>query len=147
ADVARRHVGVGIHARSLRKAITLERSGPIHPLSDRLTRLGGALIGERPVLHGGHFQVDVDAVEQRAGHAREIALHAERAAHAVMLRISEVAAGTSPRCLFAMCSFVLKSRSLRPIRKNSGPSATACESSDSIWDCDRKTWLYDSAWT
>src|SRR2546426_3112147 len=60
---------------------------------------------------------DLDPVEQRAGHAGEVALHAERAAHAVAMRVAEVAAGTSPRCLFAMCGFTLKSRSLQPIRR------------------------------
>ena len=68
--------------------------------------------------------MDVDAVEQRAGDAREIAFHAERATYAVVARVAEVAAGTSLRCLFAMSTYELKNRSRPPIRGSSRALAT-----------------------
>jgi hypothetical protein len=46
--------------------------------------------------------MDVDPIEQRPGHAGEIALHDERAASAGVVRIAEPAARTSLRCLFAI---------------------------------------------
>ena len=61
------------------------------------------LIGQRAVLHGRHLEVDVDAIEQGPRDAGEVARDAEGPADAIVLRIAEIAAGTSPRCLFAVC--------------------------------------------
>src|SRR5207247_10392471 len=94
AAVSRYHARVGVDPRPAGEAVALHGAGPIRPLAHRLARLSPALIGERAVLHRGYLEVDVDAVEQRAGHAREVAFHAERPAHAVVLRVSEIAAGT-----------------------------------------------------
>src|SRR2546423_14865120 len=94
ADVPCGHVRVGVDPRAGREPVPLHRASPVHALTHGFARLTPALIGERAVLDGRDLEVDVDAVEQRTGHAREVALHAERAADTVMLRISEIAAGT-----------------------------------------------------
>src|SRR5947199_10616750 len=87
-------MSVGVDARAARETLPLHRARPVHALPDRLARLADALVRQRPVLHGGHFQMDVDAVEQGSGAAREVPLDAERSANAVVLRIAGVAAGT-----------------------------------------------------
>src|SRR2546422_711401 len=77
-----------------------------HPLPSKLRHsiasLPRAVVRERAVLHRGHLEVDVDAVEQGSRDAGEVALDAEGPADAIVPRIAEIAAGTSPRCLFAM---------------------------------------------
>ncbi len=92
ADVARRHVRVGVHARPTHEPPALHHPRPVHALAHRFAGLAPTLVGERPVLHGGDLEVNVDAVEQRPRDAREIALHADRAAGARVLRIAVVAA-------------------------------------------------------
>src|SRR5881397_368904 len=88
--------------RSPQADLPLHRPRPVHPLPHGLTGLAAPLVRKRAVLHGRHLEMDVDAVEQRSRDACEVALDAERSADAVVLRIAEIAAGTSPRCLFAM---------------------------------------------
>ena len=80
----------------------LRHARPVHPLPDRFARLPRSMVGERPVLHGRHLEMDVDAVEQGSRDAGEVALDPKGPADAIVLRIAEVAAGTSPRCLFAL---------------------------------------------
>ena len=58
----------------LREAVALHRPGPIDPLAHRVTRFSPTLLRERPVLHRRDLEVDVDAVEQRSRHPREVAL-------------------------------------------------------------------------
>ena len=54
---------------------------------------GGGAAAELFVLHGGDFDVDVDAVEQRAADLGDVALDHGRGAHAVAGLVVEVAAG------------------------------------------------------
>lgn len=49
-----------------------------------------------------HFDLQIDAVEQRSGDAAAVTLNLIRRAAAAARRITEIAARTSPRCLFAM---------------------------------------------
>src|SRR5229473_8589194 len=91
ADVARRHVRVGVHAGAVGKPVALRGSRPVHPLPHGLARLAAALVRQRAVLHGGHLEVDVDAVEQGPRNAGEVTLHTERSADTIVLWIAEVA--------------------------------------------------------
>jgi hypothetical protein len=45
-----------------------------HPLADLGRGLAGALGGDLAGLHGRHFDVQIDAIEQRAGNPPEIIL-------------------------------------------------------------------------
>src|SRR5487761_2190213 len=51
--------------------------------------------------HGGHFQMDVDAVEQGPGNLAAIARHLVRRATAAAVEMPEIAAGTLLRCQYA----------------------------------------------
>src|SRR6266581_7492481 len=93
ADVARRHVGVGVDAYPAREPLPLRRPGPVNPLPHRLARLAAPLVRQRAIFYGGYLQMDVDAIEQWPRDAREVALDAEGPADAIVLRIAEVAAG------------------------------------------------------
>ena len=62
---------------------------------------GSAFAGKVPVLDGGNFDVDVDAVEERAGDAVAVTLDVDRAATAFAFGVAEVAALAGMRCLFA----------------------------------------------
>ena len=55
--------------------------------------LGGRAAAQLLVLNGRHFDVDVDAVEQRAGDFGHVALDHGRGAHALARLVVEVAAG------------------------------------------------------
>src|SRR3989442_1025991 len=92
ADVARGHVRVGIDAQPVREPLPLRRARPVHPLPHGLARLAAALVRQRAVLHGGHLEMDVDAVEQGPRNAGEGTLHTERSPDTIVLRIAEVAA-------------------------------------------------------
>jgi hypothetical protein len=66
-DLIRRrpHVGIGQHPTSIPKALAL--SGRLYPRLDRGRRLAQPVVRELLVLHLGHLDVDVDAVQQGAG--------------------------------------------------------------------------------
>ena len=51
------------------KAIPLALAGSLHPLLDRSGRLTQTLVAQLVILYAWHLDVDVDAVEQRAGDA------------------------------------------------------------------------------
>src|SRR5579884_3196188 len=90
--MARGHAGVAIHF-----ALVLEtRSLPFACLDDAFADdcggLLGAFAGHVAIFHSWHFDVQVDAVEERAGYALSIALHLQRSAAAFAFEVAEVAA-------------------------------------------------------
>jgi hypothetical protein len=100
-DVSRAHLGVGMDGFFL-KALELDVTRTIDPLANELRRFAGIAAGEILIADRRHFDLNVDAVEERAGDARAIALDLQRRADAFLLRIGEKAAGTSLRYLSAM---------------------------------------------
>ena len=93
ANIARRHVRVGIDPGPVREPLALHHARPIHPLAHRRTRLATTFARESLVLHRRHFQMDVDAIEERPRDPRQVSLHDDRSACAIVVRIAEPAAG------------------------------------------------------
>src|SRR2546430_1827610 len=91
ADVARRHVRVGIDPRPVGEPLTLHRACAIHPLAHGLARFSSAFRRERLVPHRRNLEMDVDAIEQWARDARQIALHDQRSTGARVMRIADPA--------------------------------------------------------
>jgi len=79
----------------------LGRAGGVDPGADGGGCLGRTVIGQLPVAHGRYLDLNVDAVEQRPGDPRAVALYVQRRAGALLLRIAEEATRTPLRCLFA----------------------------------------------
>jgi len=92
ADVPRLHLGIGVQAEGA-QAAELEFAGAVDAVADRPACFSVARIGELLVADAGDLDVQVDAVEQRSGEARALALDHRRGAGAVVLRVAEVAAG------------------------------------------------------
>src|SRR5262245_59896438 len=61
-------------------------------------RFLSAFAGNVPVFHGRDFDVQIDAIEQRAGDALTITLHLHGAAPAFALEIAEVTACAGIHC-------------------------------------------------
>ena len=75
------------------EAGVLELAGGEDAGADLGGAFGGGVAAELLVLHGGDFDVDVDAVEQRAADFGDVALDHGRGAHALAGLVVEVAAG------------------------------------------------------
>jgi len=71
----------------------LQRAGGQDAGTDLGRPLGGGASAQLFILHGRDFDVDVDAVEQRARDFRDVALDHGRGTHAVAGFVVEVAAG------------------------------------------------------
>ena len=93
-DLARAHAGVAVHFRIGMKADVLYFAGALDAFADR----GGGFF--RPsardiaVFDGGDFDVEIDAIEERAGDALPVTVHLGRAAAAFAFQIAEISAGT-----------------------------------------------------
>ena len=72
------HAGVAGDFGLLPKARMLALARSDHPLANLRGRLAGLLAGDLVKLHRRHFDVQVNAVEQRAGDATEIVLNLTR---------------------------------------------------------------------
>jgi hypothetical protein len=88
--------------RSFVETPELDGAGGIDPLADFGRGFAGVFTGEFLIAQGRHFNLDVDAIEQRAGDLGSVALDLQRCAGAFLLRVGEKAAGTSLRCLFVI---------------------------------------------
>ena len=74
----------------------------VDALSNQRGGLAGVFTRQVLVTQGRHFDLDVDAVEQRSGDARAVTLDLQRRADAFLLRIAQKAARIPLRCLFVM---------------------------------------------
>jgi hypothetical protein len=92
-DISRAHLGVGVHV-SFLKPLQLNRPHVVDPLADELRGFAGVAAGEILIADRRHFDLNVDAVEERAGDAGAIALDLQRRADAFFLRIGEKTART-----------------------------------------------------
>ena len=101
-DQFRRHLRIREDFLLAGESRALTHTGPQHPLAHRGGIFNGACAAELLVLHGGHFDVDIDAVDQRAGNFRNVALNLRWRAVALARRVAEKSAGTFLRCLSAI---------------------------------------------
>ena len=86
-------MGVAVDAVGVVESLGLDGSSVGDALADGFGGLAVAGAGEFAHAHGGHVDVQVDAVEQRAADAVEIFLDGDRRAGAVAGVVVEVAAG------------------------------------------------------
>ena len=91
--MARPHVGVAKQVRLGGKALELMAAGLVDALTDLRRADCGGLAAQLLVFDRWHFDVDIDAVEQRARDAGPVAPDRRRRTRAFVLRIGEVAAG------------------------------------------------------
>src|SRR5215217_5321679 len=93
-DLLRAHPCVAVRLRVRAEACLLTLAG----LHDALPNCGRSLLrtraGDVSVFHRRHFNVEIDAIEQRAGNALPVTLHLQRPATTFALQVAEVAAGT-----------------------------------------------------
>ena len=78
---------------SLLEALELDVTCVIHALANRFRRFPSVAAGKILVSYRRHFDLNVDAIEERAGDARAIALDLQRCADAFFLRIGKKTAG------------------------------------------------------
>ncbi len=100
-DLARAHARVRASLPFAAETLALNFPHTSHPRADGGGRFGRLVARHFAILHRGHFDVDVDAIEQRAGDAVAVALHLHGRAAAIALRIAEVSARAWMRCHFA----------------------------------------------
>src|SRR6266404_2297069 len=93
-EVTRRHARVAIYFRAIAKTLLLRLPRADNATPDRTGTFLSAFAGDITVFDCGHFNVQIDAVEQRAGNALPISLHLKRAATAFALQIAKIAART-----------------------------------------------------
>src|SRR5438045_1672535 len=97
-QLARRHAGVAIYFSLVAKPFLLGFPGSHDALANGSGSFLSTLARDVAVFDGRHFDVEIDAIEQRAGDALTIALHLHRAAAAFAFKIAEVAAREGIHC-------------------------------------------------
>jgi hypothetical protein len=95
------HSGVAADFGGFGKAGSLDFADALDALADLGGGFASGVAGEVLVFHGGDFDVDIDAVEERAGDAVAVALDVGGAAAAFAFRIAEEATFAWMRSLFA----------------------------------------------
>jgi hypothetical protein len=90
-DISGAHLRVGVNG-SFLKALELDVTRVIDALANRFRGFAGVATGEVLVANRRHFDLNVDAIEERSGDARAIALDLQRRADAFFLRIGKEAA-------------------------------------------------------
>jgi hypothetical protein len=96
-DIARAHLGVGMDGPFL-KPIQLDVTCLIDALANYLRGFPGVTAGEILVTYGRHLDLNVDAIEERAGYARAVALDLQRRTDAFFLRIGKKTARARVHC-------------------------------------------------
>ena len=99
ADEARRHLGVTVDA-TVAEAFFLNRAAGFDAQGDHFRGFGVGTIDEITILHCRDFNLDVDAVKERAGDFGTVALHRDWRAGASMGAVAEIAAGAGMRVPF-----------------------------------------------
>src|SRR6267378_821551 len=74
------------------KTLKLKLARMVDALANRSGRFARDPIGQVLVLHCGHFDMDVDSIEQRTRDSRAVALNRDWRARAFVLRVSVEAA-------------------------------------------------------
>ena len=84
-QLTRSHAGVAIYFGFVAKTFLLAFPGSHDALANGSGRFLSAFAGDVAIFHGRHFNVQIDAIEQRAGDALTVALHLHGAAPAFAL--------------------------------------------------------------
>src|SRR5947199_5121565 len=92
-EVTRRHARVAVYFRVIAKTLLLKLPCAHNALADGSGSFLSAFAGDVAVLDRGHFNVQIDAIEQWTGDALPISLHLKRSATAFALQVAEIAAG------------------------------------------------------
>src|SRR5262249_19984759 len=92
-DISCAHLGVGVNV-SFLKALQLNLARVIDPLADKLRRFAGVATGEILIAYRRHFDLNIDAIKQRPGYSRPIALDLQWRTDTFLLWVGEKAAGT-----------------------------------------------------
>jgi len=100
ADMTRTHLRIGIDLFVVEPA-ELNAARGDHAHADRFRRFGSTRIGEFLVGNRRHVDLNVDAIHQRTGNLRHVALNLRRRAEAFPPEIVGKSAWTSLRCPFA----------------------------------------------
>src|ERR1700746_1196250 len=87
-----RHAGIAVYFGVIAEALLLKLSRSDTPLANRSGSFLCAFAGNIAIFDCGHFNVQIDAVEQRAGHSLAIALPLKRTATSCALQIAKIAA-------------------------------------------------------
>ena len=87
---------------SFLKALELNSARSVDSFANRVGRLAGIAAGEILIAQRGHFDLDINPVEQGAGDFGAVALNLERSAAAFLLRIGKESARAFLRYLSAM---------------------------------------------
>src|SRR5712671_1306930 len=97
-QLARRHAGIAIYFSLVAKTFLLSFPGSHDALANGSGSFLSAFAGDVAVSHGRHFNVQIDAIEQRAGDALTVPLHLDWAAPAFAFQIAEVTAWAGIHC-------------------------------------------------
>src|SRR3954468_19026498 len=93
-DLARAHAGVAVYFGVGMETGALGFAGALDAIANGGGRFFGAGAGDVAVFDGRDFDVEIDAIEKRAGDALAITVDLGRAATAFAFQIAEVAART-----------------------------------------------------
>src|SRR6266581_4390059 len=93
-EMTRRHARVAVYFRIITETLLLK----LPCSNDAFANSSGSFLctfaGDITIFACGHFDVQIDAVEQRPGDSLPIALHLKRAATAFALQVAKIAART-----------------------------------------------------
>src|SRR5437667_6958989 len=89
-----RHARIAVYSGVIAEALLLKLSRADNALANRTGSFLCAFAGNITIFDRGHFNVQIDAVEQRAGDSLAIALHLKRPATAFALQVAKIAAWT-----------------------------------------------------
>jgi len=79
------HTGIAADGRTFCETLILDSACGEHSFPDGAGRLAGMVAGEVSELDGGHFYMDVDAVQERSGNALPVTLNLNGRAAALPL--------------------------------------------------------------
>src|ERR1043165_4274275 len=97
-QLPRRHTRVATYFRLVSKTFPLAFSCSNDVLANGSRAFLGAFAGNVAIFHGRHFNVQIDAIEQRPRDTLTVALHLNGAAAAFTLQIAKIAARAGIHC-------------------------------------------------
>jgi hypothetical protein len=86
-------VGITEQTLAVSEPVKLDLTSVVDPFADGFGCVTGRLAGEVVEVDGGDLEMDVDAVEERAGDAGHVALDVWGRTVAGVIRVAEIAAG------------------------------------------------------
>src|ERR1700748_3466537 len=93
-DLARAHPGVAIYFGVGMEAVPLFFAGALNAFTNGAGSFFGLGAGNVAVFDGGHFDVEIDAIEERTGNSLAITMDLGRPAAAFAFQIAKVSART-----------------------------------------------------